>query len=134
MDKLLNSTCQKMCQQRCVRQQALFLAKVCVAGTEIEQSVIRSSVQVTYAERLKDSDTQSFWTQNHITTLICAGRGCSSVSRVSDCHAADTGFIARCSKGFFSLSQLSVQTLSCVSIHPHVQSHALTSVCTLKIV
>ena len=31
--------------------------------------------------------------------------------RASDRHAADAGSIPRCGKGFFSLSQLSVQTL-----------------------
>ena len=58
--------------------------------------------------------------------------GCSSVGRVSDRHAAGAGSISRCSKGFFSQSQLSVQTLLRVSVHPRVQSHALTSVSTLK--
>ena len=50
-----------------------------------------------------------------------------------DRHAADGGSIPRCGKGFFSQSQLSVQTLLRVSAHPRVQSHALTSVRTLKI-
>ena len=35
-------------------------------------------------------------------------------------------------RDFFSQGQLSVQTLT-VSVRPRVQSHALTSVCTLKI-
>ena len=50
----------------------------------------------------------------------------------SDCHAADAGSITRYGKGFFSQSQLSVQALT-VSLYPRVQSHALTSVSTLKI-
>ena len=53
--------------------------------------------------------------------------------RASDRHAADAGSIPWCSKGFFSPSQLSVQTLLHVSVHPRVQSHALTSVPKLKI-
>ena len=50
--------------------------------------------------------------------------------RPSDRHAADAGSIPR--KGFFSLSQLSVQTLLRVSIHPHVQWHAIIFVRMLK--
>ena len=62
------------------------------------------------------------------------GWGCSSVGRASDRHAADAGSIPRCGKGFFSQSQLSVQTRSLtVSVHPRAQSHAFTSVRTLKI-
>ena len=47
--------------------------------------------------------------------------------RASDRHAAEAVSIPRCGEGFFSLSQLSVQTLL------RVQSHALTSVRALKI-
>ena len=39
----------------------------------------------------------------------------------------------RWGEGFFSHSQLSVQTLLRVSVHYSVRSHALTSVRTLKI-
>ena len=53
--------------------------------------------------------------------------GCSSVGRQSDRHAADADSIPQCGKGFSSQSQLSVQTLS-VSVHPGVQSYALTHV------
>ena len=53
--------------------------------------------------------------------------------RASGRHAADAGSIPRCGKGFFSQSRLSVQTLLRVSVHPLVQSHALTAVRTLKI-
>ena len=38
-------------------------------------------------------------------------RGCSSVGRASDRHAVDAGSMTRCGKGFFSQSQLSVQTV-----------------------
>ena len=50
-------------------------------------------------------------------------------------HAADAGSIPRCGKGFFfsPRSQLSVQTLSRCPHTPVCKSHALTSVCTLKI-
>ena len=44
--------------------------------------------------------------------------------RASDRHAADAGSIPWCGKGFFSQSQLSVQTLLHVSVHPRLQSHA----------
>ena len=59
--------------------------------------------------------------------------GCSSVGRASDRRAADAGSIPRCGKGFSSQSQLSVQILLRCPYNPRVQSHALTSVCTLKI-
>ena len=51
--------------------------------------------------------------------------GCSSVGRASDWHAADTGLIPWCSKGFFFQSQLSVQTLlrAC-----HTQPCAITCI------
>ena len=39
------------------------------------------------------------------------GWGCSSVVRASDRHGTDAGLIPCCGKGFFSQSQLSVQTL-----------------------
>ena len=53
--------------------------------------------------------------------------------RALDRLAADAGSIQRCGKGFFSQSQLSVQTLLRVSIQPHVKTHALASVRTLQI-
>ena len=81
--------------------------------------------------------------------------GCSSVGRASNRHTADTGSIPRCGKGFFSQSQLSVlvswcfepsqpqritsglhlsmQTLLHVSVHPRLQSYALSSARTLQI-
>ena len=55
------------------------------------------------------------------------GSGCRSVDRASDWHAANTGSIPRCGKGFFSQSQLSVQILLrclytpvCNCIHLHL--------------
>ena len=62
-----------------------------------------------------------------------AERGCSSVGRASIRHDAEAGSIPRCGKGFFSQSQLSVQTLLRSPYNPRVQSHALPSVRTLKI-
>ena len=61
------------------------------------------------------------------------GWGCGSVGSVSDWHAADFGPTAWCSKGFFSQSRLSVQTFCQCLYSPCLQSHALTSLCTLKI-
>ena len=63
--------------------------------------------------------------------IILLARGCSSVGRASDRHAAEAGSIAWCGKGVFSKSQLSVQTLLRVFLHPHEQPHASTSVRTL---
>ena len=59
--------------------------------------------------------------------------GCSSVGRSVDRHAAYAGSILRCSQGFFSQGHLTAQTLLRVSVHLRVQSHGLTSMCTLKI-
>ena len=74
------------------------------------------------------------WHMNtrHLACLVHQGRGCSSVIRASDRHAAEAGSIPRCGEGFFSQSQLSVQTLLPCPHSPRVQSHALTSVCELK--
>ena len=60
------------------------------------------------------------------------GWGCSSVGRASDRWAADAGSIPRCGKGFFSQSQLSMQTLLRCPYTQSVQSNVLTSVLTLK--
>ena len=46
------------------------------------------------------------------------GGDVAQLVRASDRHAADAGSIPLCGKGFFSQSQLSVQTLSRVSVHP----------------
>ena len=44
--------------------------------------------------------------------------GVAQLVRASDHHSADAGSIPRCGKGLFSQSQLSVQTLLHVSVHP----------------
>ena len=49
-----------------------------------------------------------------------------------DWHATDAGSVPQGSNGFFCKSQLSVQTLLRVSVHPPVK-HALTTVHTFKI-
>ena len=59
--------------------------------------------------------------------------GCSSVGKASDRRVADAASIPRCRKGFFSQSQLSVQTLFRCPYTPRVQSHAFTYMRTLKI-
>ena len=46
--------------------------------------------------------------------------------RASDRHAADAGSIPWCGKGFFFKSQLSVQTLLRVSVHPRPCAVACT--------
>ena len=61
------------------------------------------------------------------------GRGCGSGGTVSNGHAAETGLIPQCGKGFFFQSQLSVQTLLRCLYSPCVQSHALASVHMIKI-
>ena len=55
-------------------------------------------------------------------------RGCSSVGRTSNRHAAEAGSIPRCGNGFFSQSQLSVQIFFGCPHSPRVQSYAFTSV------
>ena len=61
------------------------------------------------------------------------GRGCSSVGRASNRHAAEAGSIPRGGKRFFSQSQLSMQSLLRCPYTPRVQLRALTSRRTLKI-
>ena len=68
----------------------------------------------------------------HRYTLI-RGWGSSSVDRVLDQHAADADSISRCSKGFFSQSLTFCANSLTVSVHPLVQSYALTAVFMLKI-
>ena len=67
------------------------------------------------------------------TDTTLTGRGCGSVGRASDRHAAEAGSVPRCGKGFFFHSQLSVQTLLRCPYSLRVQSHAFTSVRTLNI-
>ena len=66
-------------------------------------------------------------------SFCCLGWGCSSVGRASDQHAADAGSIPQCGKGFFFLELTFSADSLMVSVHPRVQSHAFTSVRTLKI-
>ena len=92
-------------------------------------------------ERRKEGDRQS--RRNHGSCIqkerqmggekVEERQGCSSVAKASDCQAAEAGLIPPCGKGFFSHSTLSAQTLLWCPYIPCVQSHALTSVCTLKI-
>ena len=51
------------------------------------------------------------------------GGDVAQLVRASDRHAADAGSIPRWGKGFFSQSQLSVQTLLRVSVQPRVKTH-----------
>ena len=53
---------------------------------------------------------------------------CSSAGGTSDRHIADAGSIPRCGEGFFSQSQLSVQTLLRVSVH-HPCGIAYINIC-----
>ena len=46
-----------------------------------------------------------------LEVVVKDGWGCSSAGRASDRHAAEACSVPRCGKGFFSQSQLSVQTL-----------------------
>ena len=65
-------------------------------------------------------------------SIICRVWDVAQLVRALEHHAADAGSVLRCSKGFSSQSQLSVQTLFRCP-YPHVQLHALISVRTLKI-
>ena len=61
------------------------------------------------------------------------GGGCSSCGRASYRHDVDTGSIPRGRQGIFlPESTFSADSLT-VSVHPRVQSHAFTSVRTIKI-
>ena len=57
--------------------------------------------------------------------LQCGDWGCSLVSRASDWHAFDAGWIPWCGKGFFSQSAFSADSLT-VSVHLCVQLHVFT--------
>ena len=67
------------------------------------------------------------------------GWGCSSVDRASDRHAADTGSIPRCGKGFFSQSQLSgrlsygVRTPPCAFACIYVCAHVKDPVVNIRV-
>ena len=73
-----------------------------------------------------------------LNALLChsssvSGGDVAQLVRASDRHAADAGSIPRCGQGIFlPESTFSADSLT-MSIHPRVQSHALTSVRTLKI-
>ena len=63
----------------------------------------------------------------HLFTIFLWNWGWSSIGRASDQHAADADSIPWCSKGFFSWSQLSVQSLlqcpytpMCIRMHLHL--------------
>ena len=60
------------------------------------------------------------------------GGDVAQLVRASDRHAPYPGLIPRCGKGFFSQSTFSEAPFTCVCT-PRVQSHALTSVCMLKV-
>ena len=53
----------------------------------------------------------------HFRLGCCYGWGCSSVGRTSDWHATEAGSVPWCGRGFFSQSQLLVQTVT-VSVQP----------------
>ena len=69
------------------------------------------------------------------TTKNTAGRIAQLVERPTEKprRSTDAGSSPWCGKGFFSQSQLSVQTLLRCPYSPCVQSRGSTSVCTLKI-
>ena len=76
----------------------------------------------------------SYWADRSSAESVKPGGGdVAQFGRASDRHAADAGSIPRCGKGFFSRSQLSVQTLLRASVHLRAQSHAFTSARTLNI-
>ena len=66
-----------------------------------------------------------------VVVVFQAGWGCSSVGKASDRHAAETGSIPRCAKGFFSQSTFSADSLydvrappcvtACIKIYAHVK-------------
>ena len=96
------------------------------AGVDVEPT---TNSEVSYSTLRKRHASQA---QGSLGCM-CRRRGCSSVARTSDRQAADAGSIPRYRKGFFSPDlTFSADSLS-VSVHPYVQSRALTSVRTIKI-
>ena len=107
-----------------------FLPRVSIFGTQ------RSNGEVSYPLTVCVHENGTVGQRGCVDAKHCAlkrmrrslrlGCGRSSVGRVSDRHAADADSIPRCDKGCCADSLT-------VSVHPRVQSHALTSVRTLKI-
>ena len=85
-----------------------------------------------HANRVVSKSNYHKWLLS-LQNLGAKERGCSSVGRAWNQHAAEAGSIPWCTTGFFSPSQLSEQTHFWRPYNPRVQSHALTSVCTLMI-
>ena len=80
----------------------------------------------------EDEDEDTYLTLCASCNLLMGEWDVTQLVKALDRHAANAGSIPRCGKGFSSLSQLSVQTLfRCPALR--VQSHALTSVRTIKI-
>ena len=76
----------------------------------------------------------SYWADRSSAESVKPGGGdVAQFGRASDRHAADAGSIPRCGEGFFSRSQLSVQTLLRCPYTPVRNRMHLTSVRTLKI-
>ena len=82
------------------------------------------------------SAKQGFWGKTSEGLGNLQGQGCSSVGTESHQHAANASSIPRCGKGFFSRSQLLVQTLviqcpytpcaiTCINICVHIKDHVL---------
>ena len=68
-----------------------------------------------------------------VVVMSIRGWDVARLVRASDRHAAEAGSIPRCGKGFFfPKSTFSADFLK-ASVHSRVQSHALTSVGTSKI-
>ena len=76
---------------------------------------------------------QTIAVNNGMGESSCCMDDSAQLVRASDHHTTDAGSNPQCRRGFFFQNQISMRTLLRVSIHPHVQLHALTSVCTLKI-
>ena len=114
--------------------------RVCKNPTDFERfffppelgSVLRELVRVTNSRATLQGTLMIY---SRISFLchceLIIDLACSSVGRASDRHAVDASSIPRCGKGFFSESQLSVQTLlrcctlpcaiACINICAHIK-------------
>ena len=94
----------------------------CINRSRILYSVFRQITQwVTHKIRRISISTDyliSHSSNRLFQGLLTFGCECTLAGEASDWHAAEAGSIPRCGKGFFPPSQLSVQTLLHVSLHP----------------
>ena len=75
----------------------------------VDTKCLRKILGIKWGDFVSKEEVRQTANQRPVIRMIWLG--CSSVGRASDRRATDAGSFHRCGKGFFSQSQLSVQTL-----------------------